>query len=132
MLRKPVLKIILTVAISLVWFINGLFCKVLDLVPRHELIVARILGGEYAGLITTTIGLLEVLMCIWILSGIKSKLCALAQMVLVASMNTLEFILAPDLLLFGRLNALFAAVFILIVFLNEFVFFRERTILNNS
>ena len=35
-------------------------------------------------------------------------------------MNVIEFILAPDLLLFGRLNLLLAGLFILVIFLNEF------------
>ena len=30
--------------IAAVWLANGLFCKVLNLVPRHQQIVARILG----------------------------------------------------------------------------------------
>ena len=33
---------IFTVAIALVWGINGLWCKVLGGVPRHEAIVARV------------------------------------------------------------------------------------------
>jgi len=36
-------------------------------------------------------------------------------------MNTLEFILVPDLLLWGRLNSLFALLFISLVYYNEFV-----------
>jgi len=30
--------------IALIWLINGLFCKLLNFVPRHEEIVKRILG----------------------------------------------------------------------------------------
>ena len=41
-------------------------------------------------------------------------------------MNILEFILVPDLLLFGRFNAAFATVFILVVYANEFVFHNDR------
>lgn len=64
------IKTILTIGISLVWLINGLFCKVLDFVPRHELIVSRILGTEYASIFTKLIGIAEILMVVWILSGI--------------------------------------------------------------
>ncbi len=35
---------LLTYAIASVWLVNGLFCKVLNWVPRHQFIVARILG----------------------------------------------------------------------------------------
>jgi hypothetical protein len=39
--------------IAAVWLINGLVCKVLNLVPRHREIVARILGDNHAPLFTT-------------------------------------------------------------------------------
>jgi hypothetical protein len=35
-------------------------------------------------------------------------------------MNTIEFILVPDLLLFGRANAVVAIFFVSVVFINEF------------
>jgi hypothetical protein len=114
------IKTILTIGISLVWLINGLFCKVLDFVPRHELIVSRILGTEYASIFTKLIGIAEILMVVWILSGIKSRHCAIFQIVVVAAMNVLEFILVPDLLLFGRFNIVFAFLFISIIYINEF------------
>ena len=67
------------------------------------------------------IGVVEIVMCIWILSRIKSRLCAVIQMPVIATMNIIEFILAPDLLLFGRMNLLFASVLIVVIFINEFV-----------
>ena len=54
------------------------------------------------------------------LSRVKSRLNATAQIVIVATMNTLEFILVPDLLLWGKLNSFFAFLFILVVYYNEF------------
>jgi DoxX-like family len=107
------------VGIALVWLINGLFCKVLNLVPRHELIVGRILGQDYARPLTLLIGLSEIAMSIWILSGIKSRLNAYLQIAIIATMNTIEFTLAPDLLLWGKLNSLFAFLFILIIYFND-------------
>lgn len=114
------LKNIVNIAIALVWIINGIYCKVLNYVPRHQLIVARILGETHAELLTRTIGVLEAGMAVWILSRIKSRWCALAQILLVAAMNIIEFIVVPDLLLFGRINIIIAAVFILVIYLNEF------------
>ena len=116
-----ILSILLTVAITLVWLINGLFCKVLNYVPRHRMIVARILGETHAATFTTVIGLSEILMAVWIVSGIKSRWCAILQISVVAIMNILEFILVPDLLLFGRLNAVFATAFIVVVYINGFI-----------
>lgn len=110
----------LTWLIALVWAANGLFCKVLHGVPRHQQIVARILGDAHAGLLTILIGIAETLMAVWILSGYRSKLNAITQALVIATMNTIEFILAPDLLLWGRFNALFAFLFILLILYNEF------------
>jgi hypothetical protein len=113
-------KMILTCCIALVWVVNGLVCKVLNLVPRHELIVARILGSDHARAITLIIGILEIMMAAWILSGVKKQLNAIAQIGVIIVMNILEFILAPDLLLWGKLNLLFALLFALVVYLNGF------------
>ncbi len=111
---------VLTFCIAFVWIANGLLCKVLSLVPRHEQIVARILGSSYSKPLTVLIGLSEIVMAIWLVSNFKSKLNAIAQIAIVASMNTLEFILVPDLLLWGKFNALFALLFIFVVYFNEF------------
>jgi uncharacterized membrane protein YphA (DoxX/SURF4 family) len=109
----------LTYCIASVWLANGLFCKVLNLVPRHEAIVARILGDNYSRPLTILIGLSEIIMAIWIVSGIKRRLNAIFQITIVAAMNTIEFFLAPDLLLWGKFNSLFAILFILVVYFNE-------------
>lgn len=106
---------------SLIWFTNGLVCKVLNLVPRHEQIVSQILGNEHSRLLTILIGLSEIVMAVWILSGFKKRLCAITQIIVIGTMNTLEFILVPDLLLWGRLNSLFALLFILLIYFTEFI-----------
>ncbi len=110
----------LTICIALIWFANGLLCKVLNLVPRHEQIVGKILGAEHSRTITLLIGLSEITMGIWILSGFKSRFNAIVQIIIIATMNTLEFILVPDLLLWNQLNALFAFFLIFIIYFNEF------------
>ncbi|WP_300358313.1 DoxX-like family protein [Fluviicola sp.] len=112
---------IFTFLIAAVWLVNGLVCKVLNLVPRHEQIVARILGPDYSRTFTILIGLSEIIMAIWILTKFQSRLNALTQIIVVAVMNSLEFILAPDLLLWGRLNSVFALLFIGFVYYNEFI-----------
>ena len=110
----------LNYSVATIWLANGLLCKVLNIVPRHEQIVARILGTNYSRPLTVLIGLSEIAMAIWIVSGFKSRLNAIAQIVVIATMNTLEFILVPDLLLWGRFNSVFAFLLILIIYYNEF------------
>ncbi|MER2997326.1 DoxX-like family protein [Pontibacter populi] len=119
-MRRREVHTILNYCIAAVWIINGLFCKVLDLVNRHEQIVGRILGEEFARPLTFMIGMSEIGMAIWILSGIKPRLNAITQITIVAAMNILEFVLVPDLLLWGKLNSVFALLFILVVYYNEF------------
>lgn len=113
---------ILTYLIIAIWISNGLFCKVLNLVPRHQEIVAKILSlnNYHSRIITILIGISEIIMAIWVLSRFKTKLNAIVQIIIVATMNTLEFFLAPDLLLWGKLNSLFAFLFIVLIYFNEF------------
>lgn len=117
---------ILNYLIATVWFVNGLFCKVLNLVPRHEQIVGRILGDNHSRIATIIIGISETIMAIWILSGFKSRLNAATQMIVIASMNILEFILVPDLLLWKHYNSLFAFLFIMLIYFNEF-YLKQKT-----
>lgn len=126
-MNKRSLYKLLTYCIATVWMVNGLFCKVLHLVPRHEQIVVSILGIHHSRLMTTLIGLSEIFMAIWILSGYKSKLNAITQITVIASMNMLEFFLTPDLLLWGKLNALFALSLILVIYVNEFCINKKTT-----
>jgi len=111
----------LTYIISLVWLVNGLYCKVLDQVPRHQEIVERIVGEEYAQTLTCLIGLSEIVMAVWVFSSYRSRLNAIVQMIIVATMNIIEFLVVPDLLLWGHLNSIFALCFIGVVYYNEFV-----------
>lgn len=106
--------------IPLVWFLNGFFCKILNLVPIHQKIVARILIEEYSLEITFSIGVLETVMVFWILSYYKSKLNAITQIITISLMNIIEFFLAKDLLLFGQLNIVFALIFCGLIYYNEF------------
>ncbi len=112
---------LLTYCIAAIWLANGLFCKVLNMVPRHQLIVARIVGNEHAAVLTRLIGLSEILMAIWILTGIKPRLNAWLQISIIATMNTIEFLLARDLLLFGAVNAILATVLIATIYITNFI-----------
>jgi hypothetical protein len=132
-LRKMNIRLIhkiLNIFIATVWLVNGLYCKVLNQVPRHGEIVEKILNLDYntARIFTIIIGLSEILMAIWILSRIKHRLNAIAQIAIIATMNTLEFLLVPDLLLWGKLNSAFAFLFILLIYFNEFVLNKKQNV----
>ena len=109
---KPVKTIIsCRLFFAAIWLVNGVWCKLLDGVPRHREIVARILGEEHAEVLTRLIGAGEVLIAVWILTGIRWKWSCAFQILLVLTMNVIEFLLVPDLLLFGRFNLLVALAY---------------------
>ena len=116
---------VLNYSIASIWLVNGLVCKVLNFVPRHQQIVAEILGSEHSRLLTIAIGFSEIIMAIWVISQFKSRINAVAQIIIVALMNLLEFIIVPELLLWGKLNSFFALLFIGVVYYNEFILKKE-------
>lgn len=125
-MQNSSLHTFLTYSIAFVWFANGLYCKVLNLVPRHQKIVSVILGDQYAGVLTLIIGLAEIIMAIWILSGFKSRLNCIVQIIVIAMMNSLELLFVPHLLLWGPWNILYALIFILIIYSNEYYFSKNK------
>lgn len=108
------LYLVLTVLIGSVWVFHGLYSKILAGIPRHRLIVGRILGEEWAGRAIVTIGVLEILLGLWAFSGRFRVGCAAVQTVAIIAMNFLEIRLANDLLISGLgmlvLNAAFLSV----------------------
>ncbi|GAB1858613.1 hypothetical protein MHTCC0001_34530 [Flavobacteriaceae bacterium MHTCC 0001] len=123
------MKNITTYTIALVWFVNGLYCKILNQVPRHQEIVDEIMSFQVSREITLTIGVLEVLLAIWLLCNIRSKLNAIVQIASIIAMNIIEFIYVPHLLLWGRLNIVFALLFAAFIYVNAFHY---KTLLKNK
>ncbi len=121
---KPIIQSkfhwVLPLLIAAVWLINGLYCKVLNYTPRHTGIVDRITGVAWARELTVCIGLGEIALGIWILWGKWKKQTAILQIALVLTMNVLEFVLVPELLLWGRFNLIFAVFLAGIIYLNAF------------
>lgn len=126
-MQKNILNKILTISIGLVWLANGLLCKVLNLVPRHEQIVGRILGDAFAKPLTISIGISEIIMAVWVFTGYKSRLNAVLQIAIITIMNSIEFVVVPDLLLWGKLNSVFALLLIAVIFYNEFYLNKKTT-----
>jgi DoxX-like family len=85
--------------IGSVWIFHGLYSKLLRGIPRHRAIVARVLGERHADLATNAIGIAEICLGVWAWTGWQRMVCAAAQTLALISMNTLEIILAGDLLI---------------------------------
>lgn len=93
------IRTLVGVGIGSVWVFHGLFSKILGGIPRHELIVGRILGQEIAGPATMMIGAYEVLLGLWAASGKLRLPCAVVQTLSIIAMNSLEILIARDLLI---------------------------------
>lgn len=100
--------------VALIWIVMGLGFKVLHLVPRHDAIVARMVGERWARPATVAIGLGETFIGLWMASGYYLVPCVALQTLLVAIMNALELDRARHLLLFPLrmvlLNAMWLAL----------------------
>ena len=99
LLQSDSAQIISQIVIGAVWFFHGLYSKILDGIPRHRRIVARILGERIARPATKTIGGLEILLGLWVFTGFARVECAAVQTFAILAMNTLEIMLAGDLLI---------------------------------
>lgn len=101
-------------AIASVWLFNG-FGKLFDMLPRHRMIAARIVGDDAATFVRLLFGAIEVVITVWVVSNFKPKACALAQTLILVLMNTFEFLRAPDLLVLGYAHFGMSALFITVV-----------------
>lgn len=90
---------VVRIVIAAVWVFHGLYSKILDGIPRHRMIVGQILGEEHARPLAVMIGLGEILLGLWVLSGRRTFACALFQTLALVAMNTLEILFAKELLI---------------------------------
>lgn len=90
-----------TAIVASVWLIHGLFNKLLHFSPRHLLIVQSVPGaaGRRGELVLAAVGLIEVGIAVWVLSGCAPFICAAAQTVFLLAMNVVELSFARSLLL---------------------------------
>jgi len=93
------LKSIARLVVGAVWVFHGACSKLLDGVPRHREIVARVLGDDVATVATLGVGVGEVLLGFWVWSGRLPRCCAVVQTAALVSMNALEIARARDLLI---------------------------------
>jgi hypothetical protein len=112
---SPRARTFIGLAIGCVWVFHGLYSKILEGIPRHRAIVSRILGEDLAQSATIGIGIAEVLLGIWALTGWNRRACAFIQTLAIAAMNTLEIIRANDLLISAPGMVLLNAAFLSIV-----------------
>jgi hypothetical protein len=88
------------VAVAAVWLYEGLWCKVLGRERRQLEIVEAVpyFGPRVAALFLTTLGVAEIGVGLWVLSGIAPGPCALAQTLLLVTLNANGLIWARHLI----------------------------------
>ncbi len=89
-----------TVFVASVWLFHGLFNKLLHGSPRHLQIVQSVpgLSGAAGQRVLTAVGLFEVAVALWVLSGRAAHCCAAVQTTVLLSMNAIELTVARPLL----------------------------------
>ncbi|MGC8550581.1 MAG: DoxX-like family protein [Acidobacteriaceae bacterium] len=77
------------VSIALVWLYEGLWCKVMGMMPSQLAIVTELPGfsRERALLLWKSVGAVEIFLGLWVLTGVHPGWCALAEVVLLMVMN---------------------------------------------
>ena len=81
---------LIRLSIAMVWFYQGLWCKVLGGVPRQEAVISTvpIIGAAEVRVALLALGLVECGLAVWVLSGQRMRQAATVQTVLLAAMNS--------------------------------------------
>jgi hypothetical protein len=76
-------------AVAAVWLYEGFWCKVLGRAPLQAQVVAAVpkLGPLVGPRFLKLLGIVEVALAAWVMSGVAPGLCALAQTVLLVAFN---------------------------------------------
>jgi uncharacterized membrane protein YphA (DoxX/SURF4 family)/SAM-dependent methyltransferase len=104
---------LLAALVASVWLYHGLVNKLLDGEPRHLAIVQAVpgLAGTAGEAVLALVGVAEVLLAAWVLSGVLPRTCAAAQALFLLPMSALELAFARQHLLWPAmlvpLNLLF-------------------------
>jgi hypothetical protein len=85
----PDLKLI-RLSVAMVWFYQGLWCKVLGGVPRQEAVISTVpfMGAAEVRIALMVLGLVECGLAVWVLSGQRMRQAATVQTALLAAMNS--------------------------------------------
>ena len=80
---------LIRVAVAAVWLYEGLWCKLLRGEPREFEVVKAVprYGPRFGVAFLMALGVTEVTIAAWVLSGVSPLLCAIAQTVLLVSLN---------------------------------------------
>ncbi len=81
---------LIRLSIAMVWFYQGLWCKVLGGSSRQEAVISTVpfLSAPQVRVALVTLGLVECGLALWVLSGQRMRQAAIVQITLLAAMNS--------------------------------------------
>lgn len=81
--------IIIRASVAAVWLYEGVWCKLLGRVHSQVEVVAAVpwLGSRGASAFLKILGIVEVVLAVWVLTGAASGICAVTQTALLVVLN---------------------------------------------
>jgi len=87
-------------AVAAVWLYEGLWCKVLGRAPLEAQVVAKVprFGARFGQLFLKALGAFEVMLAVWVISGIYPGTCALTEVALLVVLNVNGLLWSRDMI----------------------------------
>ncbi|HTD55188.1 MAG TPA: DoxX-like family protein [Silvibacterium sp.] len=81
--------LLIRISIAAVWLYEGVWCKLLGRLPSQAEVVAAVprLGPRFGKAFLKLLGIVEAGLALWVLSGVAPAMCAIAQVILLFSLN---------------------------------------------
>ena len=81
--------LIIRLSVAAVWLYEGLWCKILGRVPLQLEVVTAVprLGPQFGAPFLQTLGIMEIAVAGWVMTGISPALCAIFQTALLIVLN---------------------------------------------
>lgn len=81
--------VVIRASIAAVWLYEGLWCKLLGRAPSQVQVVTAVprLGPRFGPAFLKALGLVEVAIAVWVMTGIAPGTCAITQMTLLVVLN---------------------------------------------
>jgi hypothetical protein len=81
--------VVIRISIAAVWLYEGLWCKLLGRAPLQVQVVTAVpgLGARFGPVFLKALGVVEVVMAVWVMTGIAPGTCATMQTALLVVLN---------------------------------------------
>ena len=92
--------IVMRAAVAAVWLYEGLWCKVLGRAQLEAQVVAKVprFGPRFGQSFLKALGVIEVVLAAWVISGIYPGACATAEVALLVVLNVNGLLWSRDII----------------------------------